>query len=122
MPVSIEAPSSVMSLPFEEDESAGLPVPETIDPDLSAAILASSEVAASQGPQPAVFPDRYERLREALRQVAAGLSALHALGKLHRDIKPSNVLVTHQGRVVLLDFGLVAELNRGGMHHSTEWK
>lgn len=51
-----------------------------------------------------------KRLRHVLPQLVNGISGLHAQHIVHRDLKPSNVMVDDQSRVVVLDFGLVAEL------------
>ncbi len=70
------------------------------------------EIKPARPPQPRVIqPIAYDevRLRAALRQLAVGIAALHEAGKVHRDIKPRNILVADDGRVVLLDFGLVTD-------------
>jgi serine/threonine-protein kinase len=49
-------------------------------------------------------------LRRGLRVVAEacrGLAAVHKVGIVHRDVKPSNLMLSRDGRVVLIDFGLV---------------
>jgi len=45
-----------------------------------------------------------------LRQMAAALGALHAVGVLHRDVKPGNLLLREDGSVAFIDFGLARQL------------
>jgi serine/threonine-protein kinase len=40
-------------------------------------------------------------------QLAEGLAAAHAEGVVHRDVKPANLRLTRDGRLKILDFGLV---------------
>jgi serine/threonine-protein kinase len=42
-----------------------------------------------------------------VRSASRGLQAVHDRGIIHRDIKPANIMVSREGRILLMDFGLV---------------
>jgi hypothetical protein len=52
-----------------------------------------------------------DRARALGREVALGLAVLHSEGIVHRDLKPSNIFICHDGRVVILDFGIALFLD-----------
>ncbi|MFE1208003.1 protein kinase [Streptomyces albidoflavus] len=73
----------------------------------------SDAVRLHQGPLPA------EAVWLLLREAAAGLVPVHALGMVHRDLKPSNVMLTVEGATVI-DFGVArateqSQLTRSGV-------
>src|SRR3972149_9936005 len=60
----------------------------------------------AQGPVPAA------KVLDIAIQVAGALEKTHRRGIVHRDIKPSNMIISDEGHVKILDFGLARVMNR----------
>jgi eukaryotic-like serine/threonine-protein kinase len=58
------------------------------------------DVIRAEGP---LYP---ERAAEICADVCSALAAAHARGLIHRDIKPGNVMLTPEGKVKVMDFGI----------------
>ena len=56
---------------------------------------------------------------ELFRQVLAAVAHAHRNLVVHRDLKPSNILVSSDGQVKLLDFGIAKELDLGRQETAT---
>ncbi len=50
-----------------------------------------------------------------IKNVLAGLGFAHSKGFIHRDIKPSNIILTKEGSVKIMDFGISKSINEKGM-------
>jgi serine/threonine protein kinase len=120
IPEHVDHPSVVNILDLIRTPPGPILVMELIDGvDFLAHVRGECGSATSTtGPDrsgPELVSDQYPRLRDALRQLVEGVSALHDSGVIHRDLKPSNILVTRDGLVKVTDFGLATE--RDGIHN-----
>jgi hypothetical protein len=75
-------------------------------PDAPAAGATAAEVAEHAVALAAVYAARARIAKSVVFQIAHGLKEFHDNKLLHKDLKPPNMLVRHDGRVMLTDYGL----------------
>jgi serine/threonine protein kinase len=65
------------------------------------------ELVASKGPL------SFQESNNIIAQLLTAVEIVHNAGMLHRDIKPDNIILTNDGRVVLIDFGSARAFTEG---------
>jgi len=57
------------------------------------------------------FSERH--IKYITKEILKGIAFLHSKNLVHRDIKSSNIMMTNQGNVKIIDFGLCADISEG---------
>lgn len=98
---ALNHPNIVSIYSVEQDEDRGVPflVMELVEGETLARVIPGRGLSL-------------ETFIEIAVPLADALEAAHACGVIHRDLKPQNVMVSRQGRVKVLDFG-IARMSRG---------
>lgn len=64
-------------------------------------------------------PLSLDRSLDYIHQILAGLNHAHSYGVVHRDIKPQNIMITPEGQVKIMDFGLAMNLTDSTITYDT---
>jgi serine/threonine protein kinase len=93
-------PSPASRTPTSSPSTTSAPTPTACSSRWSSSTARPSAPGSRSRPRP------WREVLAIMRKAGEGLAAAHDAGLIHRDFKPDNVLIAHDGRVRVLDFGL----------------